>query len=298
MLRWVSTSNARSVSISLSNRSMRRAGRCPSEEVDQPAADENSPGANTCSHACSRPAPSARGSGLVQRVLLFEEKGMGSQKGRRRQPVQCVESATTAMSNSPREIWYSVASRSESGPGAAKTCRRAGFPSRERRTPATRDQTSAVPRPAGWRPTRSRTHAAARRDARARPDRAHRRRRRGGLAVAGGRGGGGKQHAKSRIIRASGAGGSGYNRAFPVFSPESHEPRSRQFRRNLPDDFNVIIEIPPRRAIKYEVDKESGACSSTASCRPPCTTLQLRLHPAHPVGRRRPGRRAGDHPIR
>ena len=30
--------------------------------------------------------------------------------------------------------------------------------------------------------------------------------------------------------------------------------------RNLPDDFNVIVEIPAHgEPIKYEVDKESGA---------------------------------------
>jgi inorganic pyrophosphatase len=47
--------------------------------------------------------------------------------------------------------------------------------------------------------------------------------------------------------------------------------------RNLPDDFNVIIEIPMNAdPIKYEVDKETGA---------------LKSWPAWPATRRRAGSR-------
>jgi inorganic pyrophosphatase len=38
-------------------------------------------------------------------------------------------------------------------------------------------------------------------------------------------------------------------------------------RRNVPDEFNVIIEIPMNAdPIKYEVDKEPAPFSSTGSC--------------------------------
>ncbi len=49
--------------------------------------------------------------------------------------------------------------------------------------------------------------------------------------------------------------------AFPVFNPRYPMSLDRvSSGRNLPDDFNVIIEIPAHgEPIKYEVDKESGA---------------------------------------
>jgi inorganic pyrophosphatase len=48
---------------------------------------------------------------------------------------------------------------------------------------------------------------------------------------------------------------------FPVFTPFNAMSLDRvSSGRNLPDDFNVIIEIPAHgEPIKYEVDKESGA---------------------------------------
>ena len=60
-----------------------------------------------------------------------------------------------------------------------------------------------------------------------------------------------------------------------------------------PRDVNVLIEIPQGGVpVKYELDKESGALRvdrflNTAMFYPG----QLRLHPAHAVGRRRPGGR-------
>jgi inorganic pyrophosphatase len=52
-----------------------------------------------------------------------------------------------------------------------------------------------------------------------------------------------------------------YNARLSVFSPETIMSLNRvSSGRNLPDDFNVIIEIPAHgEPIKYEVDKESGA---------------------------------------
>jgi len=47
---------------------------------------------------------------------------------------------------------------------------------------------------------------------------------------------------------------------FPVFSLNTMSLDRVSSGRNLPDDFNVIIEIPAHgEPIKYEVDKESGA---------------------------------------
>jgi inorganic pyrophosphatase len=65
--------------------------------------------------------------------------------------------------------------------------------------------------------------------------------------------------------------------------------------KDVPNDCNVIIEIPMRAdPIKYEIDKETGAVfvdrfMSTAMHYP----MQLRLHPAHAVRRRRSVRCAG-----
>jgi len=65
--------------------------------------------------------------------------------------------------------------------------------------------------------------------------------------------------------------------------------------KDVPNDCNVIIEIPMLGdPIKYEVDKETGALfvdrfMSTADA----LSVQLRLCPAHPFGRRRSQRRAG-----
>src|SRR3569832_294030 len=47
---------------------------------------------------------------------------------------------------------------------------------------------------------------------------------------------------------------------FPVFSLNTMSLDRVSSGRNLPDDFNVIIEIPAHgEPIKYEIDKESGA---------------------------------------
>jgi inorganic pyrophosphatase len=56
-------------------------------------------------------------------------------------------------------------------------------------------------------------------------------------------------------------GGCAYNARFPFFSPVRIMSLDRvPSGRNLPDDINVIIEIPAHgEPIKYEVDKESGA---------------------------------------
>jgi inorganic pyrophosphatase len=52
----------------------------------------------------------------------------------------------------------------------------------------------------------------------------------------------------------------GYNPAFPVFTLNAMSLDRVSSGRNLPDDFNVVIEIPAHgEPIKYEVDKESGA---------------------------------------
>jgi inorganic pyrophosphatase len=49
-------------------------------------------------------------------------------------------------------------------------------------------------------------------------------------------------------------------RAFPCFPDTAMSLNRVSPGRNLPDDFNVIIEIPAHgEPIKYEVDKESGA---------------------------------------
>ena len=49
-------------------------------------------------------------------------------------------------------------------------------------------------------------------------------------------------------------------RAFPCFCDTAMSLNKVSSGRNLPDDFNVIIEIPAHgEPIKYEVDKESGA---------------------------------------
>jgi inorganic pyrophosphatase len=49
-------------------------------------------------------------------------------------------------------------------------------------------------------------------------------------------------------------------RAFPCFPDPAMSLNRVSPGRNLPDDFNVIIEIPAHgEPIKYEVDKESGA---------------------------------------
>ena len=63
--------------------------------------------------------------------------------------------------------------------------------------------------------------------------------------------------------------------------------------KNAPDEVNVVIEVPiGGEPIKYEMDKASGALIVDrflyTSMRYPG---QLRLHPAHAVGRRRPVRR-------
>jgi inorganic pyrophosphatase len=52
----------------------------------------------------------------------------------------------------------------------------------------------------------------------------------------------------------------GYNPAFPVLVLKAMSLNRVSSGRNLPDDFNVVIEIPAHgEPIKYEVDKESGA---------------------------------------
>ena len=52
----------------------------------------------------------------------------------------------------------------------------------------------------------------------------------------------------------------GYNPAFPIFALYAMSLNRVSSGRNLPDDFNVVIEIPAHgEPIKYEVDKESGA---------------------------------------
>ena len=69
--------------------------------------------------------------------------------------------------------------------------------------------------------------------------------------------------------------------------------------RNLPDDFNVIIEIPMNAdPIKYEVDKQTGALFvdrfMMTAMRYPCNYGYI---PHTIVGGRRPGRCVGDHPL-
>ena len=52
----------------------------------------------------------------------------------------------------------------------------------------------------------------------------------------------------------------GYNPGFPFFTRTRMSLDRVSSGRNLPDDFNVVIEIPAHgEPIKYEVDKESGA---------------------------------------
>ena len=54
--------------------------------------------------------------------------------------------------------------------------------------------------------------------------------------------------------------------------------------RDIPNDFNVIIEIPMAAdPIKYEVDKETGALFVDRFM------MTSMLHPAHHRRRRRPG---------
>ena len=61
------------------------------------------------------------------------------------------------------------------------------------------------------------------------------------------------------------------------------------------NDFNVIIEIPRRRSIKYELDKDTGAMFVDRSWAPPCSTRPTTAVPQTPVGRWRSGGRAGGH---
>jgi hypothetical protein len=53
--------------------------------------------------------------------------------------------------------------------------------------------------------------------------------------------------------------------------------------KSLPNDFNVIIEIPMHAdPVKYEVDKESGAgLRRSLHVHRHALPVQLRLHPAH-----------------
>jgi len=52
----------------------------------------------------------------------------------------------------------------------------------------------------------------------------------------------------------------GYNARLHLFSDTAMSLNRVSSGRNLPDDFNVVIEIPAHgEPIKYEVDKESGA---------------------------------------
>ena len=60
--------------------------------------------------------------------------------------------------------------------------------------------------------------------------------------------------------------------------------------KNPPDEVNVIIEVPiGGEPIKYEMDKAAGALVVDRFLYTPMRYPgQLRLHPAHAVGRRRP----------
>ena len=62
---------------------------------------------------------------------------------------------------------------------------------------------------------------------------------------------------------------------------------------NAPFEVNVVIEVPiGGEPIKYEMDKASGALEGRSlPLYLDALSRQLRLHPAHPVGRRRPLRR-------
>ena len=67
--------------------------------------------------------------------------------------------------------------------------------------------------------------------------------------------------------------------------------------RDVPNDFNVIIEIPMNaEPVKYEVDKDTGAIFvDRFMTHADALSVQLRLRAAHRRRRRRSARRAGDH---